>query len=118
MCHKQAQECQKKGTVESMLPPLACEKTGMQGLGCRRRPEKGVTWASHLLEGEESCTHLNGTAEGDLAVSLAEVHVPHTQVGSLNEHREVHLCPTSNIGVHAKDADVMTMASGTNAAGI
>jgi len=73
---------------------------------------------SHLLEGEESCTHLNGTAEGDLAVSLAEVHVPHTQVGSLNEHREVHLCPTSNIGVHAKDADVMTMASGTNAAGI
>ena len=43
------------------------------------------------LEGEESCTHLNGTAEGHLAISLAEVHVSHTQVGSLNEHREVNL---------------------------
>ncbi len=73
---------------------------------------------SHLLEGEKSCTHLNGTAEGDLAISLAEVHVSHTQVGSLNEHREVYLFPTANTGFNAEDADVMTIASGSNASGI
>ena len=46
------------------------------------------------LEGEEGGTHLNGAAEGDFAIPLAEVHVSHTQVGSLNEHREIHLCST------------------------
>ncbi len=64
---------------------------------------------SNLLEGEKSCTHLNGTAE---------VHVSHTQVGSLNEHREVYLFPTANTGFNAEDADVMTIASGSNASGI
>ena len=100
-----------------MLPLLACEMTCMQGLECRRKPEKalgnGLRGGSRLLEGEKSCTHLNGTAEGDLAISLAEVHVPHTQVGSLNEHREVYLFPTPNNDVHAEDTDVMTIASVT-----
>ena len=101
-----------------MLPPLACDMTCMQGLECRRRPEKVLRRGGHLLEGEKSCTHLNGTAEGDLAISLAEVHVSHTQVSSLKEHREVDLFPTSNTGVNAADAGVVTIASGSNACGI
>ena len=44
-----------------------------------------------LLEGEEGSTHLNGTAEGDFAITLAEVHVTHTQVGALNKDWEIHL---------------------------
>ncbi len=85
-------------------------------LGLQTQTRESFEEGSRLLECEKSCTHLNGTAEGDLAVSLAEVHVSHTQVGSLNEHREVYLCSTSNIGVRAENADVMTIASGTNAA--
>ncbi len=100
-----------------MLPPLACEMTYMQGLGVQTQTRENFEEGIYLLEGEESCTHLNGTAEGDLAISLAEVHVPHTQVGSLNEHWEVYLCPPSNTGLNAEDTDVMTIASGTKAAG-
>lgn len=43
------------------------------------------------LQGEEGGTHLNRTTEGDFAIALAEVHVSHTQVGSLYKHREVNL---------------------------
>ncbi len=56
-----------------------------------------------LLEGEEGSTHLNGTTEGHLAISLAEVHVSHAQVGSLNEHREVHLPPYNSFAARAAD---------------
>ena len=48
------------------------------------------------LEGEEGSTHLNGTAEGNFTITLAEMHVAHTQVGTLNEDWKVHLsCSTS-----------------------
>lgn len=48
------------------------------------------------LEGEEGSTHLNGTAEGDFTITLAKMHVTHTQVGALNEDWKVHLsCQTS-----------------------
>lgn len=43
------------------------------------------------LEGEEGSTHLNGTAEGDFPITLAEMHVTHTQVGALNKDWEIHL---------------------------
>lgn len=37
------------------------------------------------LEVEEPA-HLNGAAEGDLAIALAKVHVPHGQLGTLHKH--------------------------------
>ena len=94
------------------------EKRDCKECVCQKALDDVLRRGVYLLEGEESCTHLNGTAEGDLAISLAEVHVSHTQVGSLNEHWEVYLFPTSNTGVNAEDADVTTIASGTNAAAI
>ena len=50
-----------------------------------------------LLESEVGSTHLNGTTERHFAVALTEVHVPHAQVGALNEDREVHLPRTFNV---------------------
>ena len=44
-----------------------------------------------LLEGEEGSTHLNGSTERHLSITLAEVHVTHAQVCALQEHWEVYL---------------------------
>lgn len=60
-----------------------------------------------LLEGEKGGTHLYGTTEGDLAISLAEVHVAHTQVGALNEHREVHLTAAHHVALLPLQAQVV-----------
>lgn len=49
------------------------------------------------LEGEEGSTHLYCTTEGHLAISLAEVHVSHAQVSSLDKHWEVHLSATNTL---------------------
>lgn len=49
-----------------------------------------------ILELEEA-THLDGAAEGDLAITLREVHVAHTEISSFNEHREVHLASPAQV---------------------
>jgi hypothetical protein len=36
----------------------------------------------------QEAAHLDGAAEGDLAVALREVHVAHRQVGALHEDGE------------------------------
>ena len=57
--------------------------------------QAGHNSGHNSLEGEEGSTHLNGTAEGDFTITLAEMHVTHTQVGALDKHWEVHLsCST------------------------
>lgn len=55
-----------------------------------------VTVEGSLLQSEEGSTHLNSSTEGHLSVSLAEVHVTHTQVCALQEHWEVHLSNQTN----------------------
>lgn len=34
----------------------------------------------------QEAAHLNGAAEGNLAIALTEVHVSHGQLGSLHKH--------------------------------
>src|SRR4051794_28948046 len=54
--------------------------------------------------------HLDGPAEGDLAVPLREVQVPHRELGALDVHREVDARPDREVF----DVDVTAMLARRN----
>src|SRR5215213_9451921 len=54
--------------------------------------------------------HLDGPAEGDLAVTLREVQVPHRELGAVDVHREVDARPDREVF----DVDVTAMLAWRN----
>lgn len=71
------------------------------GAELRLHGARDVDWALHAqlrqpvlehleVDGDDA-RHLDGAAEADLAVSLAEVQVTHAELGAVDVHGEVHL---------------------------